>query len=237
MIVKEMGSRVSTKRLIGVLGLALAVSACGGQVKMGAAATFSDSRITTSSLDDQVNTWTKEFAKTPEAGQARQQVEGQSQGSSLPYDPTSPTRTLLNWLIDFRVWDEVAVEQGITVTPAQVDNAIQAKGGQRWLDLATVALGMPRSDGPSYMRMYVIQQNVQQQIGVPSTTQGQQQLTQEQVTALEKQFASIYQQAIKTVDVKVNPRYGTFPLVPNGQPTYALSKADPALNGSAALGS
>jgi len=235
-----MGSRVSFKAVrvgAGVLGLALAVSACGGQMKMGAAATFSDGRISNASLDDDVNTWTKEFFKTPTAGQLRKQAESQSQSGDLPYDPTSPTRTLLNWLVSFKVWDEVAAEQKITVTAAQVDNAVQAKGGQRWLDVVPLALGMPKSDGRTYMRMLIIEQSVYQAAGLPSDEQAQSQLTQQQATAIALRVRSVVGPATRALKVDVNPRYGSYPLLATaGQPAYRLSKPDPGLSGSSALG-
>ena len=223
-----MGSRVSSTAVrvgIGVLGLALAASACGGQVKMGAAATFDNGRISTAALDDDVQAWTKEFTATPVAGQVRQQVE-QSQGNSAPWDSTSPSRSTLQRLVDLKVWDEAAVEQGITVTDTEVDRVIQDNGGANWLKVFPLALGLPQSKARAYAREVAIQRAILTNSGQPLTAQ----ITQAQYNLL----TSAYAKAITALNVKVNPRYGSrFPLLSDaGRVTYHLSKPDPGLSGA-----
>jgi hypothetical protein len=222
---KEMGSRVSAKALIGAVGLALAVSACGGQVKMGAAATYDDGRISTASLDDAVSSWNKEFTKTPSAGLARQQTE-QAQSGAVPWDSTNPSRSTLQQLLNIKVWDEVAVQQGITITDTEVDKTVQDNGGARFLQIVPLAVGLPESKARDYAREVAIQKAVLTNSGEVVGAQ----LTQQQYNLL----ATAYSNAIKALKIKVNPRYGnSFPLLStSGQVTYSLSKADPGLSGA-----
>jgi len=237
-----MGSRVFGKVVkvsACAVTLAAALTACGGgQMKMGSAVTFDKSRITTVNLDDDVTTWSKEFNKDSTANGLRKQAEDQAQSASLPYDPTSPARSALFWLINVRVWDKAAENQGVTVTPADTDAVIDGRfGGEKNLDSYVLALGLPTSQARDFARSQAIQRGIASKAGLlPSNAASQP--TEQQSAAIDKLLQVVFAQATHALNIRVNPRYGTYPLLSQaGQVSYTLSKPDPGLNGSAALGS
>ena len=206
-----------------------AVAACGaltacGPVKMGAAATIGDQRIATSRLDSVVADWRAEFARNPDAGQLQQQL--QQQGQRVPADPASPVRSALYQLIEFRVWDEVARGKGITITPSQVDQAISANGGERVINANLLAAGLPSRYGRDFVRSALIMRTAAQQAG--ATLDPQAQVDPRQQQAALRQLQQSYTGAAKTLDIKVNPRYGAYDPTQVGLApvAYTLSKSE-----------
>jgi hypothetical protein len=237
-----MGSRVFGKVVkvsVGAVTLAAALSACGGgEVKAGSAVTFDKSRITTVTLDDDVTTWSKEFNADRSANALRKQAEDQAQSAALPYDPTSPSRSVLFWLINLRIWDRAAELQHVTVTPADVDQVVQGRfQGEQNLDAYALALGLPTSKARDLARSQAIQRAIAGKAGLlPSNAASQP--SEAQSAAADKLLNVVFTQATKDLKIRVNPRFGRYPLLNQaGQVTYTLSKPDPGLNGSAALGS
>ncbi len=97
------------------VGVVVLAAACS-PVKMGAAATVGSDRITVTQLDDQVNAYNQVYPKY--ASQV------QLTSSKIPGE-------VLSWLIRFQIWDQLAADNGITVTPSQVQttlNQINASG-------------------------------------------------------------------------------------------------------------
>ena len=84
----------------------VAVSACGS-VQMGAAAITGNSLITSASL-------TNEIANLNAAYQA-DKAKGISPQRPVGQEP----QQVLSWLITFRIYDHLAAQHGIYVTPAQ----------------------------------------------------------------------------------------------------------------------
>jgi hypothetical protein len=206
----------SVKVAVGVVA-ASALAACGGQVKMGAAATFSSGpRITTASLNQLVDDWSKQFAAHPEADQIRQQISAQQGG----FDTSSPPRMALQELIIFRIWDEAARERGVTATPGQVDDFIAKHGGQRIFELFTLARGLPVSQSHNLAKVGVIESEIAD-AGGPSG-----QSDQAAVTAAVTQAAG-------SLKIELNPRYGSFDPAKGFLPVkYTLSTPDSGLNGA-----
>lgn len=206
----------SLKVAVGIAAVS-ALAACGGQVKTGAAATFSSGpRITTASLNQLVDDWSKQFATHPEADQIRQQIAAQQGG----FDTSSPPKLALQQLVIFRIWDEAAHERSVDVTPGQVDEFIAKNGGQRALDLITLARGLPVSQSHSLARVGVIENLIAGNGG--STGQGDQAAVTEAVT-----------QAARTLKIELNPRYGSFDPAKGFLPVkYTLSTPDSGLNGA-----
>src|SRR5258708_8842852 len=65
---------ISLRTVVGALVVSTALTACGGPVKAGAAATFGCGRITTASLDQTAIDWKKQHDKNPAADQTRQSL-------------------------------------------------------------------------------------------------------------------------------------------------------------------
>jgi hypothetical protein len=220
MITSEIGSRVFLTSFKTVaLGVAAAVTltACGSPVKMGTAAILGDQRITTAKLDQTVIDWQKQM-----------QQQGKQQGQQQqPADPDSPPRSALILLIGFSIWNEVAREQHIAITPTDIDRIIAANGGQQSIDDQTLSGGLPASHSRDLVRAVLIRSSLLQRFGAVPDQQGQIDPQTQQ------RLADVQMQAVRTLKIKVNPRFGSFD--PNkglGPVTYALSKADPGLNGA-----
>ncbi|MGI8330603.1 hypothetical protein ACRYCC_11615 [Actinomadura scrupuli] len=208
---------------------AVALTACGGPVRLGAAAVVDGHRITTADLDRTVAAWQKQFAKDPAAAQVQQQA--QQQGQQLPADPDSPPRSALAQLIGFRIWDEVAREQNVAVTPTEIDRIIAANGGQKAIQDQTLAGGLPVSHSRDLVRAFLIRSMLLQRFGAVPNGQGQ--VDQQTLQQAQQKLVGAQAQALRSMKIKVNPRYGSFdPSSGLGPVSYGLSKSDPGLNGA-----
>jgi hypothetical protein len=97
---------------LGAAGLgACAVLAACSPVQIGAAAIVGNQRITVSSLDTQVSNW---------------QQAAKPYGSSVQLTNAQAPSALLSWLIRFAVMDQVATDNGISVTTAQSQAGLSA---------------------------------------------------------------------------------------------------------------
>jgi len=90
-----------------VLGAGLVVTGCG-PVKMGAAAIVGDQRITVATLDNEVTNLSSYLKVHP---------------SPVPLTPVQQTQQTLSWLIRFQINEELAKQEGITVSAAQAEQA------------------------------------------------------------------------------------------------------------------
>ena len=226
-------SLISFRTVVGALVVSTALTACGGPVKAGAAATFGGGRITTASLDQTAVDWKKQYDKNPAADQTRQSIAAQATGGSS-IDANSPPRNALTQLIDFRIWDEVAHQQNVTVTPTQVDALIAASGGQAKLDILTLAVGLPSNYSRDYARSFAIRQTVQRAILQASGVTSQSTSTSPEVQRAQKAYVLIYLGAVKALNMKINPRYGKFNLATMalGKVEYGLSRTETGLTGA-----
>ncbi|HXA58863.1 MAG TPA: hypothetical protein VNW94_06840 [Streptosporangiaceae bacterium] len=226
-------SLISFRTVVGALVVSTALTACGGPVKAGAAATFGGGRITTASLDQTAIDWKKQYDKNPAADQTRQSIAAQATGGSS-IDANSPPRNALTQLIDFRIWDEVARQQKVTVTPTQVDALIAASGGQAKLDILTLAVGLPSNYSRDYARSFAIRQTVQRAILQASGVTSQSTSTSPEVQRAQKAYVLIYLGAVKALNMKINPRYGKFNLATMalGKVEYSLSRTETGLTGA-----
>lgn len=188
------------KIAIAALAAGTALTACG-TVRTGAAAIVDGDRITTAKLDAAVTEWSKELPKYPMAQQIVQQSQSQ-QGQQIPFDPSSPQRSALYELLDFRAWNEVARRHHIAATPGQVDAFVASAGGWPAVDANVLAQGLPTSYGQDLARAVLIQRTLVQGYG-GSQTAGQ---PQPQVV---NRILQDYAQARHTLHIQVNPRFGS----------------------------
>jgi hypothetical protein len=209
-----------------VLAAGLVLTACGGPVKMGAAATVDDRRITTAQLDSTVARWQEEFARTPRAGLLQQQAQQQNQ--RIPFDPDSPRRSALYQLIDFRIWAEVARQQRVSVTQGQIDGFLAGLGGRASVAPSVLANDIPLSHTDDLVRSALTQQALLQRYGARPDPQGQIDPGVQQQAL--QQLGAVYLGATRQMKITINPRFGTFnpQQVTLNPVAYGLSKTESA---------
>ena len=175
---------------------ALALAGCG-QTHLGAAALYSNQRISTAKLTDEV-------ANLNAAYQAdKAKLNPQYTTADMP-------RQVLSWLLRFATTDQLAKRLGINITPAYAQkqaNAekLRAQQSGDTLSEAAVLNGLPPNLLPQLGRWIAIQVRVQRLFdrGVtPTTTAAQQALL------LKVNHAQCL--AAKSMHIKVNPQYGAY---------------------------
>jgi hypothetical protein len=174
------------------------LTACG-PVKLGAAAVMNNDRISAATLSAQVSNLNKGYQK----------YKGKVQ---LQFDVAQMPQEVLSWLIRFRVRDEMAARNGISVTPGQVQTALQqitqqsrstSTGVPVPLPALAVANGLPPDLLINLARYQAIQTVLINRLDggkVPGTPSGQQ--------AISQQFSKYECHAAKALDIRVNPQWG-----------------------------
>ena len=93
-----------------VIGTGLAVAGCAvTPLKMGAAAVVGNQRISIATLDSQVTNLSQAAAKYP---------------TQVTLTEVQRTQATLTWLIRYQISEELARQQGITISPAQGASAL-----------------------------------------------------------------------------------------------------------------
>ena len=189
-------SRTPMKLAAVMLAAGITVAACG-TVKMGAAAITTSQRISTTTLSTQV-------ANLNAAYQAhKSQIQLQFPAAEMP-------QQVLSWLVRFQVGDQLAVQQGITVTPTQAEAAlialsasIRQSGGNATLFEAAVANGLPPDQLDELGRYEAIETKVVNRLDggkAPTSTAGQE--------ILQAELAKSQCRAAKSLNIQVNPQFG-----------------------------
>jgi hypothetical protein len=181
-----------------MLAAGIAVAACG-TVKMGAAAITTSQRISTTTLSNQV-------ANLNAAYQANKTH------IQLQYPVSEMPQQVLSWLVRFQVGDKLAVQHGITVTPADaqaalvaISNSIRQGGGSSTLGETAVANGLPPDMLDELGRYQAIETKLLNQLDggqEPTSAAGQQ--------ALQTEFNTTQCKAAKSLDIQINPQFGGF---------------------------
>ncbi|ROO82758.1 peptidyl-prolyl cis-trans isomerase SurA [Actinocorallia herbida] len=171
---------------LAVVALALSATACGGQVRMGAAATFADEpRISQADLGTAAEEWQTYYAKHP-----------LDRSILLLPKADSLQGSILAGLIGMRVADQTAEDRGIEVTDAQVDQFIaQLTGGQTArFDQVAMRFGVAPSHSRRFARMLLITDRLSQ--GAADED------------AAVRQVGDAFAASARGMGIKVNPRYG-----------------------------
>ena len=187
----------ATSLAVAVCGGCVALAACG-PVQMGSAAIVGGHRITTSTLTTEVSNLTDYY------NAHRSKVQ-------LAFATSQTPQEVLAWLIRFKVRDELASREGITVSAGEIQRAIdeitsqaaQSGGSTSLTDLA-VANGLPPNlIGTDLGRYQAIANLLVTRLtgGVNPTSQSAQQ-------ALNNEFNHAQCLAAKSLDIKVNPQFG-----------------------------
>jgi hypothetical protein len=191
--------RTSMQLAAALLAGGLAVSACGGPVKMGAAAITGQHRISTATLTDEVANLTTAYQANTKKG-----IKPQRPVAQAP-------QQVLSWLITFRIYDELAQLHGISPTPADVQSQLAQLGTQAKQQhlstetYASAAGAVPPNLLPQIGRYFAILTALETRFDggqAPTGPTGQK--------ALQARVAHAQCLAAKNLGITVNPQYGVF---------------------------
>lgn len=182
-----------------VIAAGLVVTGCSS-TKMGAAAITTRERITIATLGTHVTN----------LNQTAKQYPGIVQLTA-----TQETQQTLTWLIRYQINDELAAQNGITVTTAQVEAALaeiyaSAKASAEsqgltnvTLDLILAANGIPPDTSAELGRYQAIETQYVKNVSggtIPTSTSAQ--------TAASAKLQKAQCQAAKALNILVNPQFG-----------------------------
>jgi hypothetical protein len=190
--------RSSVQAAVALVAAGLAVSACG-TTQLGAAAITGGSRISSATLTDQVANLGAAYQADQAKGVKPQRPTGQE------------AQQVLTWLILFRIYDKVAAQQGIYVTPAQAKDQLavlttQANQNKLTLDQYVSAGGAVPPDLELQLGQYfAILTTLESRLngGTAPTTTAEQ-------TKVGGMVAHAQCLAAKSLGVQVNPQFGVF---------------------------
>jgi hypothetical protein len=214
-VVLRSSVKVPVKCIAAVAAAGLTLSACG-TVRMGAAAIVGNQRISASTL-------------TAQAADLSTAYHADKKKIQISYPASQIPQQALSWLLRFRIRDALAQREGISVTPAQQQQAMTAlnaevkSSGFASLAAAGVSSGVPPdllSDLATYQEIATLLVNRLDGGKAPTTSAGQ--------NALNAELVKAQCLASKGLGIKVNPQWGVFDY---GQ--LAVVSAQPALSGTA----
>ena len=176
------------------LAAALTLSACG-TVQLGAAAVTSNSRIPTSTVATEVSDLTTAY----QADKAKVQLQ---------FAASQTPQVVLGWLLRFKVRDQMAARYHLTVTDAEVQQAIAsatAQARQSGVTLAQLAVanGVPPDQIQNLGRYLAIQNAVLDRMDGGKLPTGNSALS-----GLSARFGTAQCRAAKSLAIRVNPQYG-----------------------------
>jgi hypothetical protein len=187
---------------------------------MGAAAIVGDQRITVATLDNEVTNLSNYLKVHP---------------SPVPLTPVQQTQLTLTWLIRFQINEELAKQEGITVSEAQAEQAwtdiskrakanAQAQGITNVTDsLILAASGIP----PNLKDEVARYQSIEDQFALKANG-GTPPATQDQANAANDQLNKARCTAAKGLNIQVNPQYGRL-----DYSQYAIVPSEPTVTRSA----
>lgn len=182
-----------------VLGAGLVVTGCS-PVKMGAAAIVGSQRITVATLDTEVTNLNQAAKKYP---------------STVQLSPVQETQQTLAWLIRFEIFEQMARQQGITVSATQQQAALaqiyasaEASAQQQGIsnvtpELILAANGIPPNLAAELGQYQAIQNQFVRQVNggqIPTSTSAQ------AATTAKLQHAQC--EAAKSLTIQINPQFG-----------------------------
>ena len=165
-----------------VIGVGLVVTGCSvTPLKLGAAAVVGSQRISIATLDNEVTN----------LSQAAKQYPGVATLTA-----SQQTQSTLSWLIRYQINEELAKQQGITISAAQAQTALnQAVAGAR------SSLEQQGLTNPSQTEVLVVN-------GIPPDTATELGRWAAIATAAGNKFTKAECQAAKTLNIQVNPQFG-----------------------------
>jgi hypothetical protein len=186
--------------VIGVVPFCLAVAACA-PVKMGAAAIVGNQRITIATLDTEVTNLSQAAAQYP---------------AQVTLNASQRTQATLTWLIRYQITEELARQQGITISVAQGQNALnqavtgaESSAAQQGLthvtqNLILAASGIPPNTSDELGRYEAISNQYLKNANggtVPAAGSAA-------ATTAGNKLNNAECQAAKALNIQVNPQFG-----------------------------
>jgi hypothetical protein len=179
------------------LAAVVALSACG-PVQMGSAAILDNRQISTGTLTAEVNNLNTAYTA------AKGKIQLQFATSEMPQE-------VLSWLLRFQVQDQLAAQEGITVTEAETQQAIASvtaqarQSGASLADLA-VANGLPPDQIAELGQYQAIETQFVKRLngGTLPTSATSPAVLQ----TLSAEYAKAQCLAAKSLTIKVNPQFG-----------------------------
>ncbi|MQA84742.1 MAG: hypothetical protein GEV03_09000 [Streptosporangiales bacterium] len=177
------------RKLLGLAVVAAALTACGQTpVKMGAAAIVDDERITTVQVQEAVRSFQEAHKRSPVPPEQLR----------LP-DPQSLTRSELMLLLRFRIVEQAAEREGISVSEGEIDSFIAEQGSRRDLEMRAMVGGIP----PDLLREAVREALIQEQLAGRLAPDAD-------PTQAAPQVQRYLVDLARDLGVRVSPRYGRF---------------------------
>ena len=178
-----------------VTAAVLAVLAGCGTIQMGSAAIVGSQGISSATLTSQVNDLTAAYHHSNGAIQ-------------LQFPLSQAPQQVLGWLVRFRIRDELAARNHITVTRADteaVQAAINAQARQNHTSTADllVANGLPPDLLPQLSRYQAIELAL-----VRKLNGGQFPTSQAALASLSSEFNAAQCRAAKSLAIRINPQFG-----------------------------
>jgi hypothetical protein len=181
------------------VGACAVLTACA-PVKMGAAATVGNQRITLSALDTEVSSL---------------KAAAQPYGAQLPLTQSQMPDAVLSWLIRFAIGDQMAATAGVTVTQSQVQQAIaqissEAKQAESAGQLPSGGVNalLVYSGLPPNLLSELGRYQAQQIAFVEKNNGGKIPTAQAAITAAQAQVNKADCLASKGLNIQVSPQFG-----------------------------
>ena len=186
--------RTSMTVTAAVLAVLAGVAGCGS-IQMGSAAIVGSQGISSATLTSQVNDLTAAYHHSNGAIQ-------------LQFPLSQAPQQVLGWLVRFRIRDEMAARNHITVTRADteaVQAAINAQARQNHTSTADllVANGLPPDLLPQLSRYQAIELAL-----VRKLNGGQFPTSQAALASLSSEFNAAQCRAAKSLAIRINPQFG-----------------------------
>ncbi len=166
------------------------LTACGSGAHPGAAAVVGGDRIQTAALQAQVR-------------EVRAAQEASPQAEQLIKATGDLSREKLNGMIFDRVVDKVAADAGVSATRKEVQQTRKAAAEQYGGDAQFAAMllqqqGTAPDEIDTVVRRNILMNKVADKHGVTNSPEGQ------------KKLMELFSAASESLDIEVNPRYGTW---------------------------
>jgi hypothetical protein len=183
-----------TAGALAALAALTALTACGTP-RMGSAAIVGNQGISTSQLTSEVSNLENAY----QASHGRIQLQ---------FPQSEAPQQVLAWLVRFRIREQMAIRNGVTVTPADAQRAraaiaTQAEQSNVSLSDLAVANGLPPDLLPELGRYQAIQSALVRKLDggtLPTSQSG--------LSALSQNFAAVQCRAAKSLAIQVNPQFG-----------------------------
>jgi hypothetical protein len=179
------------------LAAVVALTACG-PLRMGAAAILRNKQISNATLTAEVNNLDTAYTA------AKGKIQLQFAKSEMPQE-------VLSWLLRFRVQEQLAARERITVTPAESQQALasataQARQSGSTLVQLAVANGLPPDQLAELGRYQAIESQLVKRLNggkLPTSS-----TSSTVLQTLGAEYAKAQCRAAKSLVIKVNPQFG-----------------------------